>query len=251
MGVSINTIANPTSIFTGQYLQTSSSEMPHVKRLVTHNMPYSWIPWAKILELRIYFVVLCSMACWMLASCGNESPTKPQPQTPTSIELSPEEATLTAVGDSIQLAATVLDQGGKVITGAVVTWTSSNASVVKVDARGLATALTSGYVHITAASGIAAATASIIVAQASSRIEIMPASPTLSASGETIQLSYTVYDSNGEVIPGAGVLWSSADFAVATVSATGLVTAVGNGITGIMASSGNASETIIVTVEID
>ena len=119
------------------------------------------------------------------------------------------------------------------------------------DTRGLATALSSGYVHITAASGSAAATASIIVAQASNQIEIMPASPTLSAPGETVQLSYTVYDGNGEVIPGAGVSWSSADDAVATVSTTGLVTAVGNGNTRIMASSGEVSESITVTVEID
>ena len=200
-------------------------------------------------ERHIYLAVV--LVFWTTASCGNDSPTKPEPQTPTRITLTPEEATLTALGDSIQLAATVLDQGGKVIAGAVVTWTSSNASVVKVDTRGLATALSSGYVHITAASGSAAATASIIVAQASNRIEIMPASPTLSAPGETVQLSYTVYDGNGEVIPGAGVSWSSADDAVATVSTTGLVTAVGNGNTRIMASSGEVSESITVTVEID
>ena len=203
------------------------------------------------IEKRLYSAVAMVFVCWTFASCGKDSPTEPVPQTPARITLSPEAATLTALGGTLQLTATVLDQEGKVIADAGVSWTSTNASIVKVDANGLVTAVQNGYVHISARSGEVSATASIIVAQASSRIEIMPASATLGAPGETVQLTYTVYDGNGEVIPGAGVSWSSADDAVATVSATGLVTAVGNGNTRIMASSGEVSETITVTVEID
>ena len=207
----------------------------------------------KAIEQNLYpaSIVALVLVCWTVVSCGNDGPTEPEPQTPTSITLSPVAATLTAVGETLQLTATLLDQEGKVIADAGVSWTSTNASVVKVDANGLVTAVQNGYVQITAASGGVNATVSIIVAQASSRIEILPVSPTLSAPGETVQLANAVYDGNGEVIPGAGVLWSSADHAVATVSANGLLTAVGNGSTGITASSGDVSETITVTVEID
>ncbi len=204
-----------------------------------------------IFKARNYLPAALCILFASIASCGNDGPTEPVPQTPTSITLSPVAATLTAVGETLQLTATLLDQEGKVIADAGVSWTSTNASVVKVDANGLVTAVQNGYVQITAASGGVNATVSIIVAQASSRIEILPVSPTLSAPGETVQLANAVYDGNGEVIPGAGVLWSSADHAVATVSANGLLTAVGNGSTGITASSGDVSETITVTVEID
>ncbi len=181
-----------------------------------------------------------------ISSCGKDSPTKPQ--VPARITLSPGSATLSAVGQTIQLTATVLDQEGKVLSGAVVTWTSSNPSVVKVDARGLATALINGYVQITAASGGVTANASLIVAQVPGRIDVTPSSSTLAALDETVQLNHTVFDSNGEPIPGAGVLWSSSDVSVATVSVNGLVTAVENGTAQITATSGSITGSASVTV---
>ena len=204
-----------------------------------------------IFKTRNYLPVVVCIFLASTASCGKDSPTEPVPQTPARVTLSSEEETLTAVGQTIQLTATVLDQENRVISGAVVTWTSTNPSVVKVDTNGLVTALTNGYVQIAASSGGLTASASIIVAQAPGRIEVMPSSSTLSALGETVQLTYTVYDGNDESIPGAGVSWSSDDDTVASVSANGLVTAVGNGTAQITATSGEVSETITVTVEID
>ncbi len=204
-----------------------------------------------ICKARIYLPVVVCFFLASTASCGKDSPTEPVPQTPARITLSSVEATLSAVGQTIQLTATVLDQENKVISGAVVTWTSTNQSVVKVDTNGLVTAIQNGYVQITATSGSVSANASIVVAQAPGRIEVMPSSSTLSALGETVQLTYTVYDGNDEPIPGAGVSWSSDDDTVASVSANGLVTAVGNGSARITASSDGVSKTVDVTVEID
>ena len=204
-----------------------------------------------IFKTRNYLPVVVCIFLASTASCGKDSPTEPVPQTPARVTLSSEEETLTAVGQTIQLTATVLDQENRVISGAVVTWTSTNPSVVKVDTNGLVTALTNGYVQIAASSGGLTASASIIVAQAPGRIEVMPSSSTLSALGETVQLTYTVYDGNDEPIPGAGVSWSSDDDTVASVSANGLVTAVGNGRTRITAASNGVSDSVIVAVEID
>ena len=191
------------------------------------------------LKVRICRPAVLYMFFASIVSCGNDGPTEPAFQTPARITLSTVASTLTAVGDSIQLVAEVMDREGKVIQGAAVTWTSSNPSVVQVDDRGLATALTSGYVHITAVSGSVNAVASIIVMQVPDRIEVLPSTSVLAARGETVQLAYTVYDSNGAAIPGAGVVWASGDDTVATVSAVGLVTAVGQGSTLITASSGD------------
>lgn len=181
-------------------------------------------------------------------SCGKDSPTNPESGVPVRIALSPAATTLTAVGETVQLTTMVLDREGKPVPDAVVTWTSSNPSVVKVDDRGLATSRTNGYVQITADTGQAAASASIVVAQAPARIEVMPPSSTLSAPGETIQLVYTVYDGNDVPIPGSGALWSSGDDTVATVSINGLVTAVGRGSTRITASSGGVEAGAVITV---
>ena len=78
---------------------------------------------------------------------------------------------------------------------------------------------------------------------------VSPSSVTLSALGETARLAAEVRDQNGRAMSGAAVAWASFDEAVATVDASGLVTATGNGTATITATSGSASGTASVSVE--
>ena len=71
---------------------------------------------------------------------------------------------------------------------------------------------------------------------------------TLTALGQTAQLTATVNDQNNSPITGATVSWSSGNMSVASVSSGGLVTAVSNGTARITARSGNVSNGITVTV---
>ena len=80
------------------------------------------------------------------------------------------------------------------------------------------------------------------------RITITPSSVNLTAIGQTIRLSATVYDNTNARIPEAEVSWTSSDSTVATVSTQGLVKAVNNGIAQISARSGNISNSINATV---
>ncbi len=80
------------------------------------------------------------------------------------------------------------------------------------------------------------------------RVTVTPGSANLTAIGQTVKLSATVYDQRNAQITGASVTWSSNNTAVATVSAQGLVTAVGNGMGTITARAGNASASVPVTV---
>ena len=80
------------------------------------------------------------------------------------------------------------------------------------------------------------------------RIEVAPETVTLAAIGQTVKLSATVRDQNGAAITGAAVTWSSGNSGVATVSQTGLVTAVDNGNTQVTARSGNLNARVTVTV---
>ena len=80
-------------------------------------------------------------------------------------------------------------------------------------------------------------------------ITISPETATLVSLAETVQLTATVHDQNGQVMTGVSVNWASLETSVATVGSAGLVTAARNGVATIRASSGAALGTATVTVE--
>lgn len=69
-------------------------------------------------------------------------------------------------------------------------------------------------------------------------ITVTPSAALLDTAGDTIRFSATAQDRNGVTIPQAAVSWRSSDEDVATVDATGLAVAVGNGTTTITAFVG-------------
>ena len=79
-------------------------------------------------------------------------------------------------------------------------------------------------------------------------VTVSPATADLTALGATVQLTAEVRDQNARVMAGATVTWSSGDTSVATVDASGLVTAVGNGTATITASAGSGQGTAEITV---
>ena len=79
-------------------------------------------------------------------------------------------------------------------------------------------------------------------------VTVSPATPALTALGSTVQLSAEVRDQNGQTIAGATVTWTSGSPLIATVNASGLVTAVDNGSATITATARTASGSASVTV---
>lgn len=195
-----------------------------------------------------YRFILLTLASFTLTTCGKDGPTEPPAQVPSLITLSSQTVVLTAVGQTIQITATVMDQESKVIAGAAVTWTSSNPNVASVSPGGVVTAVSNGTARITATFGFASGSTSVSVAQEAGSISITPDSATLETVGATVQLEAMVYDTGGSAIPGATVVWSSNDPAVATVDANGLVTAVASGTALITATSGIVSESVSVSL---
>lgn len=169
-------------------------------------------------------------------------------QTVGRIEIEPAEATLTAIGETVQLAARVLDRSGQAIAGANVTWRSNDTAVAGVSASGLVTAVNNGTARITARSGSTEQGITVKVMQTPTGIVIDTPEANFTAIGETVQLAAMVVDPNNRTIEKAGVTWRSGDASVATVSTDGLVTAVNNGATTITATSGDLSASIDVTV---
>ena len=66
--------------------------------------------------------------------------------------------------------------------------------------------------------------------------------------GQTLQLTASVLDQNSNNMSGRSPVWASSQPSKATVSATGLVTAVAAGTTNITATDGAAVETQPITV---
>ena len=66
--------------------------------------------------------------------------------------------------------------------------------------------------------------------------------------GETLQLSVEALDENGQAVAGVEFSWESSNTSVATVDATGLVTAVAEGTATITASAGDVQAMVEITV---
>ena len=181
-------------------------------------------------------------------SCGEEAPTAPPLPVATMVVVAPSAVTLSALRDTTRLTATVLDQNGQVMTGALVAYSSSADSVATVDVSGLVTAVGNGTAVVTATSGGASGNATVTVEQRVAEVRVSPDSVTLVALGDTVRLAVEALDANGHEVAGAEFAWSSAD-SVATVDGSGLVNAVGNGTAAVTASSGEVSGGATVTVE--
>ncbi len=205
---------------------------------------------------RLRAFILAAVALGAIAwaiGCGDgtteppttEPPTRPS--RPAAITVTPTPIQLAALGATVQLRAAVRDQNGQPITGASVTWTSSDAAVATVDPAGLVTAAGNGTATVTATAGAVSATAAVTVAQVATGVELSPAIDTVLV-GDSIRLSATAEDANGHAVAGSRFSWSSSDASVATVDASGLVRGVAGGAVTITATSGSEQAAAELTV---
>src|SRR6266516_3343634 len=151
-------------------------------------------------------------------------------------------------GKTVQLTATPKDVNGNPLSGRVVTWTSSNTAAATVSSSGLVTAKLAGSTTITATSEGQSGTAAITVVHvAVASVAVAPASASVNE-GQTVQLTATLKDANGNTLTGRTVTWVSSNTAAATVSASGLVTGKLAGAATITATSEAQSGTSAITV---
>jgi len=164
-----------------------------------------------------------------------------------TVTLSPTAINL-QIGQTSQLTVTLKDANGNVLTGRTVTWSSDNGSVATVSGTGLVTAAGVGTATITATSEGKSGTASVTVSSVPvAAVTVSPATASLMA-GQTVQLTATLKDANGNILTGRPVTWSSNTTGVATVNSTGIVTAKVAGTATITATSEGRSGTSAVTV---
>ena len=170
--------------------------------------------------------------------------TTPQVVAVSSVSLDKTSLSLTE-GESATLAATVKPDNA---TNKTVTWSSSNASVASVDASGKVTAVAEGTATITAKAGDKTATCTVTVKKkvvAVSSVSLDKTSLELTV-GETATLVATVIPDRATE---KTVSWSSSSSSVATVDASGKVTAVAKGTATITAKAGGKTAICTVTVK--
>jgi uncharacterized protein YjdB len=142
-------------------------------------------------------------------------------------------------GQTTQATATPRDASNNVLAGRTVTWSSSNTGVASVNASGLVTAVAVGTAQIIGTSEGQTGNATLTVA-APPPVPVASVSVSLAASsltpGQTTQASATTRDANNNILTGRSITWSSSNTAVATVSSSGLVTALAVGTVQIIAA---------------
>ena len=208
----------------------------------------------------------------------------------TSVKISAEDDKEWApVGDTVDLSARVLDEEGEEVTGATVTWSSSNTAVATVNSSGVMTAVGEGTATLIATATVSSSstqssTAKSVAARSSvsggavvqseenvssasidmevvrraARIEITPDSLSFTEAGEgwvgsLKDLTATVYDADDNVMQPTYMVWSSSDEEVVTVRPVGAEGAFVQSIwlgTATVTVTANASATVTVSISV-
>ena len=204
---------------------------------------------------RLVRKALASLAVVPAVSCFENEATNPERWTAATpvarIEIEPTSLNL-RIGTQATLTAQAYDSSGRA-TVASFSWNTSDPSVATVSRNdpyvGMVTAVGAGEATITVSGPSHSVSVKVTVPpDPATAIRIKPDELTLSVPA-TFQLIAAATDAAGRPTP-AFVEWSSEDPAVATVDhATGVVTAVGVGMTNVSASVGSVKASIPVRVE--
>ncbi len=153
-----------------------------------------------------------------------------------TVSVSAPDSSVTA-GDVVQATVVARDAGGNVLSlgGRQVSWSSSATGVATISSAGLITASTPGTTTIgVTVDGVGPATFVLTVAAVPvATVSISAPDSSATVGDPPIQASVQARDASGNLLSLAGrlVAWTSTNTLVATVSSSGVVTAVGAGTT--------------------
>lgn len=193
----------------------------------------------------------------MFSRCGESA----APDRITQVTLTPAASALLVGpggGQSAQLVATATTSSGATRPALSLTWASSAPAVATVSPAGLVTALQQGVTTISATVGTVGGSAQVNVALVPvTTVTISEDSVRLTRSplvgAESRQLIAQLRDSTGAVLVGRPVVWTSVAPSVASITLSGLVSAVSAGVTRVIASSleGRADTALVLVTTVD
>jgi uncharacterized protein YjdB len=153
------------------------------------------------------------------------------------------------VGQTTQATALLLDRYNNPLSLPVV-WSTSDSSLATVSGSGLVRARSPGSVSIVATRGYKSGAATLTVVPTT--VSVASVTVSLAASslivGQTERATATLRDSSNNVVTGPAVVWSSSNASAATLTDSGMVTALAAGSTVISASTAGKTGTAPLAV---
>lgn len=165
----------------------------------------------------------------LAVACSGDNPAEPTPAPPApkTVKVTPENPQVNE-GSVVAFSATVLDQYGKPMPWAQVTWAIADQGIGSIDAAGTATGLESGTTEVTATAGTAVGKTSLRVRETVVRV-VVTATDSALFLDQTVTFTATVLDNEGEPITDRAVVWTSTAPAVVEVGQTGQGRALAEG----------------------
>jgi len=204
------------------------------------------MPWDASRQRRWRRALTGTAAAMLMAGCGDSS----GPRAIATVSVSP--ATLQIQpGETSTLTATARDADGNALTGRNLVWSSNNSAVATVSANGLVTGVSDGTATISATAGSIVGTGTVTVRSSVASIALTPSTAELILGRAPVTLTASVRSSAGRELTDRPVQWSSSAPTVATVNASGVVTAVSPGQSTISASSEGVSGSAVIVVAPD
>ena len=171
--------------------------------------------------------------CFAAIGCGGGGgPAGPAPVASVTVGLAKSSI---LVGETSSATATARDASANALTGRAITWSTGNSSVLTVSQTGSITGVAAGTTSVIATSEGKSGTATVTVSPPPVASVAVSLGSTNLTVGSTTQATATVKDAGGNLLTGRAISWSSDNQAVATVSGSGLVTAMSNGNANIVA----------------
>ena len=196
-------------------------------------------------------IVLCFFVSLVLASAGCGGNSSSTTKTIRSIAVTPSPATIAAAATQQFAATATYSDGTTANVTTTATWTSATTTVATISASGLATAVASGSSAITASLSGVSGTAMLTVSASTATLTSIAVTPNPASItvGATQQFTATGTYSDGSTKNlSSTATWTSGTATVATISASGLATAVASGSTTITASLSGVSGKATLTV---
>ena len=152
------------------------------------------------------------------------------------IALTPSEAVIVALGDTLRLRASVTDRNGFPVVGLPVYWQSVDPLLGSVDANGLVVVRKQGLLRVQARISGQVGNAQIEIDQEVAALALSHESSRQPV-GTLLALTARPVDALGVIVEDATVSWTTSDASIATVSGTGVVTALAAGSATVTATS--------------
>lgn len=183
----------------------------------------------------------------LLAAVGACSSTVENGGQVASIALTPLTANV-AVGTNLPLSVDLRDADGNKMYGVHVSWASEDPAIASVSQTGVVTGVRVGSVLISASARGKDAFARLTISPAPVASVRLSAANQAMFVGESVQLTADPLDGAGAVLPDRPVTWSTSNETVATVTSSGVVSAIAPGGAIITASSEGVSAVASITV---